>query len=191
MANKRTRNRKKFNYNVNRRKKWKKMTKQPTILCEQIKKNWDPKKTVKNNMKDMGLSYDPNESVPMPKTKDVMKPKHLKESEQMDVDNQQMRKKKKTDPTKLHVVEELEDISKLPTNPKNTIRLSVPVVQRCVYMLDKYGEDYKAMARDKKNYYQETPKQIKQTINLFKKIPSQYNEYLKSKESNQEESMET
>ncbi|XP_033125435.1 nucleolar protein 16-like [Anneissia japonica] len=193
MANKRTRNRKKFNYNVNLRKKWRKMKKQPTVLCEQMKHNWDPKKTTKQNMHDMGLSYDPNEAVPIPKTKEVMKPKNLKDEEEMDVDNIRSRqtKKKKLDPTKLHVVQELEDLSKLPTNPSRTFRLSAPVVQYCVYMLDKYGDDYKAMARDKKNYYQDTPKQIRQKINIFKGIPAHYNEYLKSKESGKVENMET
>ena len=39
------------------------------------------------------------------------------------------------------------------------------------------------MARDRKNYYQDTPKQIKKRIMTFKNIPTQYNAYLKSKET--------
>lgn len=46
------------------------------------------------------------------------------------------------------------------------------------------------MARDTKNYYQESPGQIRQKIQKFKKIPTQWNAYLKAKkiaESNNEE----
>ncbi|KAK3095549.1 hypothetical protein FSP39_015991 [Pinctada imbricata] len=45
-------------------------------------------------------------------------------------------------------------------------------------MMEKYGEDYKAMARDSRNHFQDTPKQIKRKIQVFKSIPEQYNEYL-------------
>lgn len=49
------------------------------------------------------------------------------------------------------------------------------------YLLDKYGHDYKAMAKDKKNYYQETWKQLRAKIKTFMGIPKQYSEYLASK----------
>ena len=38
------------------------------------------------------------------------------------------------------------------------------------------------MARDDKNYYQDTPKQIRKKIMTFKSIPMQYKAYLKAKE---------
>ena len=38
------------------------------------------------------------------------------------------------------------------------------------------------MARDDKNYYQDTPKQIRKKIMTFKSIPEQYKAYLKAKE---------
>jgi ubiquinone biosynthesis protein COQ9 len=37
-----------------------------------------------------------------------------------------------------------------------------------------------AMARDPKNYYQETWKQIRNKIKKFKNIPEQYGKYLES-----------
>lgn len=48
------------------------------------------------------------------------------------------------------------------------------------------------MERDKKNYYQETWKQLRAKIKTFMGIPKQYGEYLKSKglldkEENEEE----
>lgn len=39
------------------------------------------------------------------------------------------------------------------------------------------------MTRDKKNYYQETWKQLRAQIKQFKGIPEQYNEYLATKEN--------
>lgn len=38
------------------------------------------------------------------------------------------------------------------------------------------------MSRDKKNYYQDTPKQIKHKIDKFKKIPGLYDTYLELKD---------
>ena len=46
---------------------------------------------------------------------------------------------------------------------------------------------FQKMARDKKNYYQDTPKQIKKKIALFKQMPKQYNEYLESKKQKEEQ----
>jgi len=46
-------------------------------------------------------------------------------------------------------------------------------------MMSKYGEDYKAMARDRRNEWQETPKQIKQKIVKFRSIPEQFAKYAK------------
>lgn len=40
------------------------------------------------------------------------------------------------------------------------------------------------MARDARNHYQETPKQIKKKINMFKNTPEQYEAYLQSKGNN-------
>ena len=48
-------------------------------------------------------------------------------------------------------------------------------------MLEKHGEDYKKMARDHHNSYQETPAQLKKKIGLFKKMKPQYEKYLQDK----------
>jgi len=48
-------------------------------------------------------------------------------------------------------------------------------------MLEKYNDDYKKMARDHKNYYQDTPAQIKRRINIFKTMKTQYEKYLNEK----------
>ncbi len=48
-------------------------------------------------------------------------------------------------------------------------------------MIEKYGEDYKKMARDHKNYYQDTPAQLKRRINIFKSMKQAYGKYLSDK----------
>lgn len=47
--------------------------------------------------------------------------------------------------------------------------------------MDKYGNDYKAMAKDRRNYNQETWKQLRQKAKKFMKIPNQYAKFLDSK----------
>ena len=48
---------------------------------------------------------------------------------------------------------------------------------------------FQAMARDPKNYYQDTPKQIKRKIALFKQMPEQYNKYLEDKKQKEDNQM--
>ncbi|KAL3864483.1 hypothetical protein ACJMK2_006162 [Sinanodonta woodiana] len=162
----------KFRYNVDRKKQWKKSKKLPAIKCPEIRQAWDNKKTVLQNMADMGLSADPNKTIKIPSTKELIGPKNMKVE-----DNNQTKKPPK--PKKIYVAQALEEQASSSSEKK--LRLSEPDVQYCIYMMEKYGDDYKAMARDYKNYYQDTPKQIRRKINVFKSIPKQYNAYLQSK----------
>jgi len=169
-----THRRQKYNYNKNRRRAWKKSKKMPAIECDKIKNAWDSKKSITGNLADMGLSSDPNKTLPIPKAKDMMAgpeveslSKYINEGEGSS--------------SKDHVAQSLEAEANAPQAKR--LLLSEPEVNYCIHMIEKYGEDYKAMARDRKNYYQDTPKQIRKKISTFKNIPSQYNAYLKSKET--------
>ncbi|RXN02504.1 nucleolar 16 [Labeo rohita] len=52
------------------------------------------------------------------------------------------------------------------------------------HMVKEYNEDYKAMARDEKNYYQDTPKQIKRKVELYKRChPEEYAAFIASLKS--------
>lgn len=168
-----------YNYNVDRRKLWKKARKLPSVKCEQIAKAWDQHKSVSQNLMEMGVSSDPNRTIRIPKVHESLGPK----AETMDVDN--IQKPVKAFP-KGHVIEELMEEANLPYAKR--AKLSEPMVKYCTHLMDKYGEDYKAMARDKKNHYQDTPKQIKKKITLFKQMPEQYKAYLESKKQTMEES---
>ena len=60
---------------------------------------------------------------------------------------------------------------------KQTFRFPREQVRWLSYCLDKHGDDFKAMARDPKNVWQETPKQIRQKLLKFISIPEQFNDY--------------
>lgn len=51
----------------------------------------------------------------------------------------------------------------------------------CIYMLEKYAENYESMERDYKNYYQLTAAQIRRKIELFKRMKGPYQKYLSDK----------
>ncbi|PSN50493.1 hypothetical protein C0J52_10725 [Blattella germanica] len=159
---------KKFRYNVNRKKLRNKNRKVPKIQCSQIKESWEESKSTEQNIANMGLSYDVNQTFKIPSAKAV----NLDGQEDMECDV-------KSIPTKKHVAEEIEADARAPRVKK--FRLPNNQVRWLSYLMDKHGEDYKAMARDTKNYYQDTWKQIRAKINRFKSIPEQYDEYLKSK----------
>lgn len=60
--------------------------------------------------------------------------------------------------------------------PKNQVKLITSY-------LDKYGFDYKSMSKDKRNYNQETWKQLRAKIHKFMNIEDQWNQYVKSQNS--------
>ncbi|CAH1783292.1 unnamed protein product [Owenia fusiformis] len=157
-----------FDYDKNRRKAWLKSKKLPTIGCHELKNAWDEKKSVKQNLREMGISADPNKSIKIMNTTE----KHANDGETT--------WKPSASNIKPGVIEEME--SRASVVKKKTMRLSQPEVRYCIYMMETYGENYKKMARDDKNYYQDTPAQIRKKIKTFKGIPEQYEEYLKSKE---------
>ena len=48
-------------------------------------------------------------------------------------------------------------------------------------MMDRLGMDFKAMARDPRNHYQETPKAIESKVRRFIRIPEHYAVYCKER----------
>lgn len=122
----------------------------------------------------MGLMYDPN---------DLKNPK-VQESLQefyphLSFRNSNKEWKEEVIPPKQYVAEELEADAKAPR--ERLLRLPKSQVEWLSYLIIKYGSDFKAMARDKKNYYQETWKQLRQKIKRFRGIPEQYNQFLQER----------
>lgn len=149
-----------------------------TILycSKEIKNAWEYKKSIQANFEDMGLSFDPNKTLQIPNNK-----KPFKTSTESNKNNewQVEELENETVPKKVYVAQALEQDARA-TRVK-LFRLPKGQVEWITYLMDKYGNDYKAMARDKKNYNQETWKQLRAKIKRFKSIPEQYSKYLEAK----------
>ncbi|XP_031838340.1 nucleolar protein 16 [Nomia melanderi] len=170
--------RKKFRMNVNRKRLRNKLRKLPNIQCPQLKDSWEVTMSTRTNLKQMGLAYDANEAIKIPNSKKEI----IEDAKSKVVDPEDMSDQGEDvemEPTKGHVAKELEAEAKAPR--QKMLRLPNSQIYFLTYLMDKYGEDYKAMVRDKKNYDQLTWKQIRAKIKMFKRIPEQYNEYLQSK----------
>ncbi|NP_001085731.1 nucleolar protein 16 [Xenopus laevis] len=141
-----------FNYNVDRKKLKRKARKKhaPRIPCETIRNAWNDGKSVAKNLAEMGLAADPNKCLPV-------RPSKVKDAEEQ---HSNVIKKP-------YVLEGLQALASLPS--KQTMGISSDMIHYVRHMVENYGEDYKAMARDEKNYYQDTPKQIQRKVNLYKR----------------------
>ncbi|KFU92934.1 Nucleolar protein 16, partial [Chaetura pelagica] len=132
-----------------------------------IRHAWDPTKSVAQNLAEMGLAEDPNKAVPIPK-------KMLG----MEVESSGQGQGKRL-VRKPYVVTEMEYEASLPEKKSNT--LSRDLIDYVRYMIQNHGENYKEMALDEKNYYQDTPKQIKRKINVYKNFyPEEYKDLISS-----------
>ncbi|RZC32416.1 Nop16 domain containing protein [Asbolus verrucosus] len=167
------RRRKVYRHNVSRKRLRNKIESVGKISCKEIAEAWDKRKSVQTNMEEMGLSYDPNKTIKIPSNKQKLKVSIT--SNTNDWNEERIEAK----PTKCYVAEALETDAKAPR--VKMFRLPKSQVQWVTYLMDKYGQDYKAMARDTKNYNQETWKQIRAKIKKFKNIPEQYSGYLKER----------
>ncbi|KAM5171093.1 nucleolar protein 16 [Mantella aurantiaca] len=148
-----------YNYNVDRKKLKRRAKKKsaPRITCDQIRNAWNPAKSMSGNLAEMGLAADPNRTLPI---------RQRKIGEQSRV-------------RKPYVVEELQAAASLPS--KKTMGISNDMILYVRHMVENYGEDYKAMARDEQNYYQDTPKQIMRKIKLYQRHhPQEYQALLSS-----------
>ncbi|XP_070773928.1 nucleolar protein 16 [Enoplosus armatus] len=160
--------RKTFDYNQDRKKMKKKFIKKynPRIEDPQIRNAWDDKKSMVRNLQEMGLSFDPNRTVPIKKTsllggegRETKAPVNIV--------------------TKPYVLSQLEEEASRPEKDSKT--LSSDLIEYTQYMIREHKDDYKAMARDEKNYYQDTPKQIKRKIDEYKRChPEHYAAFISS-----------
>uniref|UniRef100_G3QCA9 Nucleolar protein 16 n=1 Tax=Gasterosteus aculeatus aculeatus TaxID=481459 RepID=G3QCA9_GASAC len=99
----------------------------------------------------MGLAFDPNRTVPIKKSSLLGPDKPTKAPTGI--------------VTKPYVLNQLQKEANVPERDCKT--LSSDLIEYAQYMIREHNDDFKAMAQDEKNYYQDTPKQIKRKINEY------------------------
>ncbi|XP_034033746.1 nucleolar protein 16 [Thalassophryne amazonica] len=156
-----------FDYSRDRKRLKKQFVKKyaPRIEHQQIRNAWNDKSSVAKNMQDMGLSFDPNRTIPVKKQAIIGAATHTTASENI--------------VTKPYVLRQLEEEASRPV--KDTKTLSSDLIAYVQHMIREHNDNYKAMARDEKNYYQDTPKQISRKIKEYKRCyPDQYAAFISS-----------
>merc|ERR1712071_164367 len=141
-----------------------------------VKDAWDAKKSMSQNLKDIGLSVDPNKSVPIKTLRQQVAERIEREANDGEVEV--LPSGQDAVVAKPEVIEALEKNSK----SKSKFKINDDTAQFCIYMIELYGDDYTAMSRDKRNFYQDTGSQIRRKIASFKRTTDQWNEYQQMKE---------
>ncbi|VDN04568.1 unnamed protein product [Thelazia callipaeda] len=152
------------------------------LKCTQMSLSWDKNLTIKQNMKAMGLAYDANKifSLRPNVTNNECEGMEMDEAKAHGSVHSQLKRLQshklgsKTMSKATTVVSALEKEVKEAKKGrrkqihKRTFRVPARDIQFCVYMMQKYGDDYKKMSYDARNIYQYTPKQIQRKIDIFK-----------------------
>lgn len=151
-------------------------TKKTAVGNKHVAEAWDHKKSMTKNLASFGLGANPNKIIPV----QTMRQQLMAQLDQKDQDK--LKVEEASEVTKPQVLEELEKQSKL--KMKSKFRINEDTAQFCIYMLEIYGEEnYKEMAKDKRNFYQDTPAQIKRKILSFMKATEQWNQYIALRDS--------
>jgi len=184
------RRKQKYGYHINRKRLNEKLSKQADIKCDTIRKAWDKKKSVVDNLTSMGLSADPNNlpRLKIPSGKESLKKMRIHKTPKIDDDSDEEPMADDDDDDdvvaeKGHVAIELEEQAKASYAKKKSTAHPLPkaMYRKLTMFLDKYGEDFEAMASDHTNYYQETASQLRLQVKRLKNIPQQWIPYLKSR----------
>lgn len=142
----------------------------------------DHRKTLTTNIEEMGLVFDVNKSLGVPNYKaDRLKFAKISNGF-VEEDNSGSEDEEEGEETveksfpKQRVVDDLEKQSKELRESK--FRLPKGIVKFVSYLIDKYGLNYKKMAKDHKNYDQETWRQLRAKCRKFMSIPEHFSKYL-------------
>jgi len=149
-------------------------------------KDFDRRRAFVTNYKLMGLCTDPNKAVTKPKsikTKiyDHLKfdPSSLPTGEPKIVPKEGVTTAEKISET---INKQREKIGKLKATKRGSFRYGGDDALFVAHLLDKYDKtDYKGMARDRRNYYQLEPKEIKSRITSFCEDPNTFIPYCRER----------
>jgi len=147
----------------------------PSIGDAVLKKHWNSSKTLQQNLKDIGLAYDSNDVIRIPKNKKITRKDLLREDKE---GVKQMEVEKPIINTAV-----IEAFEAQAANGKKLERHIPPGEAKFLMeLMKKHGKDYKAMAKDKLNTYQHTANQIRRKCegllksSLFTKYQEMYPE---------------
>ena len=171
----------KFQYGANRkriRNRQEKSTKfNVKVDCPVLKASWNNRKSLKENMTELGVAFDANQSVAK-----INNQKRYRKKFNIPEEPKVEEEETKGDGSSLaeKVVAELESTAAAAVKPP-TFRFSTDQVKWISDMMDRHKYNYKAMARDPKNHFQETPNQIKHKIRKFMSIPDHFVPYCRER----------
>lgn len=143
-------------------------------FSKEIKNAWEKSKSVETNFSEMGLSHDPNKTIVIPNSKAEIKVSLISNETEW---QEEIITNCRVGTYKALIADVLEKEAKTPLERR--FKLPKSQVKWLTYLMKKYKNNFKAMSQDKKNYNQETWKQIRQKIKRFKSIPDQFGEFLK------------
>uniref|UniRef100_A0A182Q6F1 Nucleolar protein 16 n=1 Tax=Anopheles farauti TaxID=69004 RepID=A0A182Q6F1_9DIPT len=170
-----TKKNQRYDYNRNRKRLQKKDRKNGIIKCDEIRAAYDQNKHAATNIREMGLVYDVNRAIPMPNQKRAM----IEMEKELAGRKVFSRKRAAPAAPKQYVAEQLEkDANEF---AGSRFRMARSMVRFITDMIDRYGFDYGAMVRDRRNYEQFTWRQFRTKIRRFLRIPEQCTPYLKQK----------
>jgi len=128
----------------------------PSIGDATLRQHWDTSKTLQQNMKHLGLAFDSNKATPGLAREKKLKKKDFLKQDLMAQNEMTMEVEK--EPINTAVIDEF---SKQAANGQKIERHIAPGEAKFVMeLIQKHSTNYKAMARDKRNKYQHTPKQL-------------------------------
>ncbi|CAJ0957147.1 unnamed protein product, partial [Mesorhabditis belari] len=158
---------------VTARKKTAKKQKLLKTQCQQIKEAWDKDKTLVQNITEMGLVTDLNKAVPIKQSfrrgidQIPMELGSVQEAKKKG--SVQKQKAAKSGAVLGSLEKEAKELEDKQSGRKT--KLLDRDMEFCIYMIERHGDDYSAMARDSKNLFQETPKQIQKKLRIYKESP--------------------
>lgn len=147
------------------------------VSSEVMQNHWNHKDSIKTNLEKMGVAFDANSVVQHKSTKKRLMDRVTKDDHSDEMENHENNQKKPTS-----VIKRLEEeVIEAEKNIKQTFRFPSEQAKWIEYCIDKHGDDFKAMARDSKNIWQETPKQIRQKVLKFMSTPAHYDAFAKER----------
>ena len=172
------RRKKRFDYGRSRKRVRKQQEKTSKfnvkVDCKVVQDAWDHRVSVKENMSRMGIVLNASEVMPVTGAKKKMV-STLKKQRNIPEDENEA----KSNILKPEVISKLTEEANVPV--KQNFRFNSTQVQLITFMMDKHGTDYKAMARDPRNHFQETPAKLRGMIRKFINIPEHYAPYCRER----------